>query len=91
MTQTTSTPQRKLAAIMFTDIVGYSRIMSLDESKAFKLLDQHDKILHAIIDEHQGKVLKKMGDAFFIEFASSVSAVNCATCKSFEHLAQFGQ
>ena len=79
MNQSTSSPERKLAAIMFTDIVGYSRIMSLDETKAFKLLDQHDKILQAIIEEHQGKVLKKMGDAFFVEFASSVNAVNCAT------------
>ena len=90
MNQKSSLPLRKLAAIMFTDIVGYSRVMSLDESKAFALLDQHDQILHAIIDENQGKVLKKMGDAFFVEFASSVNAVNCAT-KIQESLREFNK
>lgn len=71
-------PTRKLAAIMFTDIVGYSRIMSLDERKGLDLLNQHDSILQQAIEKNDGKILKKMGDAVFSEFNSSVSAVNCA-------------
>ncbi|MCH7733562.1 MAG: adenylate/guanylate cyclase domain-containing protein [Candidatus Marinimicrobia bacterium] len=69
---------RKLAAIMFTDIVGYSHLMSADEKKALELLDKHDQILHQAIINSEGKVLKKMGDAIFAEFRSSVNAVNCA-------------
>jgi len=69
---------RKLAAIMFTDIVGYSRIMSADERHGLKLLNQHDAILMPIIEKRNGKVLKKMGDAVFAEFNSSVNAVECA-------------
>ena len=74
MTETT----RKLAAIMFTDIVGYSRIMSLNEAKGLNLLDQHDKILQQAIEKNNGNILKKMGDAVLAEFNSSVNAVNCA-------------
>ena len=69
---------RKLAAIMFTDIVGYSRLVSADENKGLALLAEHDKIVLGIVAEHEGNVLKQMGDAVFAEFSSSVSAVNCA-------------
>jgi len=69
---------RKLAAIMFTDIVGYSRIMSIDETHGMNLLDTHDAILTPIVEEKNGKVLKKIGDAIFAEFKSAVEAVECA-------------
>ena len=73
-----SEPKRKLAAIMFTDIVGYSNIMSLDEKKGIKILERHDEIIHPVIEKNSGKILKRMGDAIFAEFASSVNAVRCA-------------
>lgn len=73
-----SNDTRKLAAIMFTDIVGYSRIMSIDEQHGMDLLDTHDSILTPIIEKKNGKILKKIGDAFFIEFKSAVEAVECA-------------
>ena len=69
---------RKLAAIMFTDIVGYSQIMSENESHGLELLKKHDEILVKIIEEYEGKIMKKMGDAIFADFASSVNAVKCA-------------
>ena len=73
MTQT-----RKLAAIMFTDIVGYSRLMSADEVKGLALLAEHDVIVLKEVAKHDGNVLKQMGDAVFAEFDSSANAVNCA-------------
>ncbi|NQU06865.1 MAG: adenylate/guanylate cyclase domain-containing protein [Calditrichaeota bacterium] len=69
---------RKLAAIMFTDIVGYSHTMSLDETRGLALLEAHNDILTRRIAEFDGKVLKKMGDAVFAEFPTAIDAVNCA-------------
>ena len=63
---------------MFTDMVGFSRKMGADELQALELLLIHDRILSETITAHQGRVLKKMGDAFFAEFGSAVSAVQCA-------------
>ena len=58
-------PQRRLAAIMFTDIVGYSRLMGADEARAMRLLDRHDAILGEQVRAHGGEILKKMGDSVF--------------------------
>jgi adenylate cyclase len=69
---------RRLAAIMFTDLVGYSSITSLDEEKALKLLREHRQILQSVFEKYQGRVVKTMGDGFLVEFASAVEAVNCA-------------
>ncbi len=63
---------------MFTDMVGFSRKMGSDEVQAMTMLLVHDRILSEIITAHNGRVLKKMGDAFFAEFGSAVSAVQCA-------------
>jgi adenylate cyclase len=69
---------RRLAAIMFTDLVGYSSITSLDEGRALKMLEDHRSLLQPIFEKHQGTVVKTMGDGFLVEFASAVEAVNCA-------------
>jgi adenylate cyclase len=69
---------RRLAAIMFTDLVGYSSITSLDEGRALKLLEDHRSLLRPIFGKYQGTVVKTMGDGFLVEFASAVEAVNCA-------------
>src|SRR5690348_12338986 len=63
---------------MFTDLVGYSSMSSVDEGRALKLLEDHRRLLQPIFEKYQGTVVKTMGDGFLVEFASAVEAVNCA-------------
>ncbi len=70
--------QRKLAAIMFTDIVGYSALMSQDENKALKVLRKNRQYLKPLVLEYNGEWLKEMGDGTLSCFLSSVDAINCA-------------
>ncbi len=69
---------RRLAAIMFTDMVGYTRVTQRDEGKAMALLDEQRKIVRSRLQQYGGREVKTIGDAFLVEFASSLSAVNCA-------------
>ena len=69
---------RKLAAIMFTDIVGYMALMSRDEAKALELLQRNRALLKPIIQQFRGEWLKEIGDGTLSSFASAVEAVNCA-------------
>jgi hypothetical protein len=70
--------KRRLAAIMFTDIVGYTAIMGKDEKKALELL-QKNRILHKpIIKKFQGTFLKEIGDAILVSFDSVYDAIRCA-------------
>jgi class 3 adenylate cyclase len=70
--------QRKTVAIMFTDIFGYSRLMSLDEERTIELLAEHDQIVEKQVSSCGGKILKRMGDAVFAQFATALEALNCA-------------
>ena len=70
--------QRRLAAIMFTDIVGFSRQMGADEARMLRLLDVHNRIVQHAVVEHHGTVIKTVGDAFLVDFPSVVHAVQCA-------------
>lgn len=70
--------KRKLAAIMFTDIVGFSLKMGEDEETTMGMLERHNEIMEGLVERYEGKILKKLGDGLLIEFGSSVKAVKCA-------------
>ena len=74
------TPQhtRRLAAIVFTDIVGFSKLTSGDEVKAIELLATQRQIVQPIVQEFGGQWLKEMGDGLLLSFTSSYDAVRCA-------------
>jgi TolB-like protein/Tfp pilus assembly protein PilF len=63
---------------MFTDVVGYSSISEKDENRALRLLEEHRNLLEEIFPKYDGVIVKTIGDAFLVEFASAVEAVNCA-------------
>jgi adenylate cyclase len=69
---------RRLAAIMFTDIVGFSRQMGADEARMLHLLEVHNRFIQQAVDEHHGHIIKTIGDAFLVDFPSVVNAVQCA-------------
>ena len=73
MTENTS---RKLAAIMFADIVSYSRLMGSNEGEALKLLEDFENISAEIVKEYEGVIIKKNGDQIFCEFTSAKNAVD---------------
>jgi len=72
------TETRKLAAIMFTDIVGFSRQMGSNEARMLRLLETHNHAIQQAVTEHHGHVIKTVGDAFLVDFPSVVHAVQCA-------------
>jgi class 3 adenylate cyclase len=69
---------RRLAAILAADIVGYSRLMGLDEAGTAQALRAHRAAADPIIAEHGGRIVKTTGDGVLIEFGSVVGAVECA-------------
>lgn len=69
---------RQLAAIMFTDIVGYTLLMGKNEQKALELLRVNRDIQKSLIEAHNGKWLKEMGDGSLASFPSASEAVFCA-------------
>jgi class 3 adenylate cyclase/TolB-like protein/tetratricopeptide (TPR) repeat protein len=69
---------RQLAAIMFTDIVGYTKLMGADENHALVLLRRNREIHRTNIEKYHGHLVKEMGDGILAKFASSTDAIHCA-------------
>ncbi len=71
--------ERRLAAILAADVVGYSRLVERDEVGTFERLRAHRKeLFEPEIDKHHGRIFKLMGDGLLVEFSSIVNAVACA-------------
>ena len=71
--------QRRLAAILAADVVGYSRLVERDEAGTLASLKETlQKILQPMVAEYDGRIVKVMGDGVLVEFASAVNAVVCA-------------
>ena len=71
--------ERRLAAILASDVAGYSKLMGADEEDTLTRLNVHRlEFLEPKIAEHRGRIVKRTGDGVLIEFASAVDATRCA-------------
>ena len=69
---------RRLAAILAADMVGYSRLMGIDEVGTVQALREHRSAADPLIAQHGGRIVKTTGDGMLIEFSSVVGAVECS-------------
>jgi len=69
---------RRLAAIMFTDLVGFTTLGQRDEEEALRLRREHQALVRPLLVVHGGREVKTLGDGFLIEFPSAVESVRCA-------------
>jgi TolB-like protein/class 3 adenylate cyclase/Flp pilus assembly protein TadD len=75
----TARVERRLAAILAADVVGYSRLMERDEDRTLERLKAHRKeLVEPLVAQHHGRIIKLMGDGILCEFGSAVDAVRCA-------------
>jgi adenylate cyclase len=71
--------QRRLAAILAADVVGYSRLMGVSETATLAALKAHrQELIDGLLAQHQGRIVKLTGDGMLVEFASVVNALTCA-------------
>src|SRR6476469_6129998 len=78
MTDQEHKPKRRLAAIMATDVVGYSKLMQSDEAGALAALAAIREATQSQINQHRGRIANTAGDSVLAEFGSAVEAVSCA-------------
>ncbi|MFZ1023642.1 MAG: adenylate/guanylate cyclase domain-containing protein [Thermoplasmata archaeon] len=69
---------RRLVAIMFTDMVGYTASVQADESGTLRLLQEEEELVRPLLSAHRGREIKSTGDGFLVEFDSALRAVQCA-------------
>lgn len=70
--------QRTLASIMFTDVVGFSKLAAIDEEKTFRALNRDFDLIYREVAAHGGQVLNTMGDGMMVVFLSAVECMKCA-------------
>ena len=70
--------QKKLKAIVFTDIADFTKISAKDEQKALDLIQKQNDIIKPIVEKHNGEWLKEIGDGLLFSFDSSLEAVRCS-------------
>ena len=70
--------ERRLAAVMFTDMVDYTTMSEKDEALALTLLEEHRQLLRPVFARHRGREVKTIGDGFLVEFPSALEAVRCS-------------
>lgn len=71
--------ERRLAAILSSDVVGYTQLMAADEAGTLKALRAlHREVFEPVVADHGGRIVKLMGDGVLVEFGSVVDAVNAA-------------
>jgi len=73
-----SQPTRRLAAVMFLDMVGYSAMMAKDEERALTCVGELEKLLRAEVPKFGGRLVKFLGDGSMAEFPTALSAVRCS-------------
>ena len=76
--QSSSSHQRRLAAILFTDIVGYTAMMQQNETEALTIIKRYTAVLKQSVKVHAGEVLNDYGDGSLCIFSSAAEAVQCA-------------
>ncbi len=69
---------RRLAAIVFTDIAGYTSLSQKDERAALALLREQERLVRPLLEIHRGRLVKAMGDGLLVEFSNALDAVACA-------------
>ena len=70
--------ERRMAAILAADVVGYSRLMEADEEATLSTLKAYREVIDRRVNDHRGRVFGSAGDSVIVEFASPVEAVRCA-------------
>jgi TolB-like protein/class 3 adenylate cyclase/tetratricopeptide (TPR) repeat protein len=70
--------ERRLAGIMFTDIVGYTALMAESEAKGLRAREQHRAVLGPLAERYRGQIVDENGDELVLSFPSALDAVNCA-------------
>jgi TolB-like protein/class 3 adenylate cyclase/tetratricopeptide (TPR) repeat protein len=71
-------PERRLAAILFSDIVGYTALMAADEARGLRVRERHRALVLPVVERHRGEPIELRGDECLSVFPSALDAVHCA-------------